>query len=523
MPSKLKVVILDDNEADCDHVGYLLEQIETWDIEPICFTTVGPCLDYLAEAPEALLILDYRMDPQDGLEILRSLRNDGDSRPVIVLTGLGDERTAAELGRAGADEYLAKHNLGEERLKRAIATAREHYQIRLQRARLAAQHQESRKMDAIGVLAGGLAHDFNNMLASIMGFADLASLKYERQQDIDRELDFVKRGCSQMSDLVQQLVRFSTRNEPDMVRLNLNEVLQDTTAVLRHSIAKGISIVLDLPQEKIQVVANAGMLQQSLLNLAINAADAMETRGTLTLRARTFIAENEFLADHPTLEEGPHLAISVSDTGGGIPEDIQHQIFEPFFTTKPLSSNKGVGLGLATVWHNVKAHHGDLKVESELGKGSTFTLYLPLDLESTQTEVSEPGLTSSPKEARLLVVDDEELVVEMAAALLEEMGYKVCLATSGKSALDHFKDQHERLSAVILDISMPDMDGREVFQEFQEINAEVPVLFATGHDVDKLSDALHELGAAGLIQKPFIYDELARKVAQVLNKGDANA
>lgn len=493
-----------------------------WRLRVVDYTTAEATVDGLRHEPDELLILECQSTDAPALKLVRDLRDAGDFRPIIIVSLNSSSQLAVEVGRCGADEFVVWSDRIADDLVRAVTTACQRTDLRRERALLEARYQLSQKMEAIGVLAGGLAHDFNNMLASIMGFAELAEMKLKRRQDVGRELDFIIKGCRQMADLVQQLVRFSTRRGPQLTRVRVSEIFDDLVAVLGHSIPKSIKLNTHLPRPAPIVAANPAMVQQILMNLCLNAIDSMPSGGTLSLEASLFEPDEAFLRSHPGILPGSFLRLRVADTGCGIPAEHLSRIFEPFFTTKSLSASKGTGLGLSAVWHNATQHGGAVDVHSKVGEGSTFEVYLPVDVETTLTSTKHDGEPVGGGEF-ILVVDDESMVCEMARITLESLGYGTVIAETGKQALDTYSRLADRIDAVLLDISLPDLDGKDVCKRLLYIKPDLPIVFATGHDTSAIGRELLALGAKGFLQKPFDPSDLDRALRQALGAPAASA
>lgn len=488
-----------------------------WQLEVAAKPLGSATVEDLQGTCHTLLIFESSTGESAPSALVRALRDRNDLRPIVIVSRNPSPELAVEYGRSGADEYVSWQRQSPEVLARAIDNACHLAELRRERVLLNARYQLSQKMEAIGVLAGGLAHDFNNMLASIMGFAELANMKQKRQQPIQNELDYVVKGCRQMAELVQQLVRFSTRRGPQLTQVRLLEIFDDLGAVLGHSIPKSIRVETQLDDPTLIVPANPAMLQQMLMNLCLNAIDSMPQGGVLTLAGEVREASEAILRSHPNLKPGKYLVLTVSDTGCGIPPQNLSRIFDPFFTTKCLSATKGTGLGLSTVWQNATQHGGIVDVASEVGKGSTFRIYLPVELAPPLSATHSDEEPAGGSEW-VLVVDDESMILEMTRATLENLGYRVLIAETGTQALAVYERHRKRLGVVVLDISLPDMDGRQICSRLLEANPELPIVFATGHDTSIIGNELLALGARGFLQKPFDPIRLDRALREAMGR-----
>ena len=374
--------------------------------------------------------------------------------------------------------------------------------------------RQSEKMEAIGHLAGGIAHDFNNQLAGIMGYADLL-----RGTVKDPELlEFVEgilKAAERSSRLTGQLLAFARKGQYEVIPLDVHRTLADVVAILEHSIDKRIAIKQSYLAHPSTVMGDPTLLQNAFLNLGINARDAMPEGGELTIATETVTLSRMDCRRYGfDLIQGPYLVISFSDTGVGIDDETQKRIFEPFFTTK--KGGKGTGLGLAAVYGTAQAHHGAIRVVSEPRQGSTFHVYLPLapmDEEDT-ADVGEAALGVRP--CRILFVDDEEVVREMVKRMLETSGHEVVCCSDGAEGVAYYRDHWRDIDLVILDMVMPELDGREAFAGMRKINPEVKSFLASGYSLDGGTRAILDAGFLGFLQKPFRKRELQRKVADAL-------
>lgn len=381
-----------------------------------------------------------------------------------------------------------------------------------ERRELETQLRQSEKMQAVGQLAGGIAHDLNNQLSVILGFADLLVLDLE-DPTFKRHAERILTGGTRAKDLVKQLLTFGRKGMIQSVPVNLSEVLTEVIEMLERSIDKRIRIHRECTDEDLYLRGDPSQVQNMLLNLGINARDALPDGGTIMFRAQ--IAEVDEAAP-PSLSEltpGRYVLIQVEDDGTGMKPEVVGRIFEPFFTTK--EKGAGTGMGLASVYGSVKSHGGAVSVESRPGHGSVFSIYLPW---------SEPPkdapVTSEPRQsrggARVLIVDDEELVREIGKGMLERLGHKVATCSDGREAVSYFEKNHAEVDLVILDMEMPVMNGQETFEAMRKIDPDVRVIIASGHSFDESSHRRLSKEAAGILKKPYNIDELSKEVSAAL-------
>jgi len=387
-----------------------------------------------------------------------------------------------------------------------------------ERKQLEEQLRHSQKMEAVGQLAGGIAHDFNNQLTAIMGYAEMLSMKLEDDK-LRRDAENIIRAAKRSADLTQQLLAFARKGKFRTAAVNIHKIIGEVVMLLEHSIDKRIGIQRLLKANPPVTVGDPTQLQNALLNLALNARDAMPEGGKIVFTTDVVMLDELFCRSHSNeVTPGPYLMVSVSDTGLGMDKETRKHIFEPFFTTK--QHGAGTGMGLAAVYGTVKSHGGFIDVTSEPQRGSSFTIYLPLvETGEDEGEIPRKAQPSRGKEAaRILVVDDEQDVRDVAVRMLRSLSYKVTTCANGVAAVEYYADSWEYIDLVILDMVMPDMDGRKTFLEMRKINPHVKALLSSGYSIDGEAQEILNEGVLGFLQKPFLLDELSRKVADVLEK-----
>jgi signal transduction histidine kinase/CheY-like chemotaxis protein len=373
---------------------------------------------------------------------------------------------------------------------------------------------EVQKLESLGVLAGGIAHDFNNLLVAILGNASLALLDLPEDSPARQSIADIEVASQRAGELARQMLAYSGRSRFQVEPIELGELVRELMTLLQVSIGKSVVIKLDLSKDPIIVDADAAQLRQVVMNLVINAADAIGDRsGFVTIRVGQLRADAAYLADvHPEAElaAGHYAALEVSDTGMGMDTATQARIFDPFFTTK----FAGRGLGLAAVLGIVRGHGGALRVYSEIGRGSTFRIVLPLS-------ASSPAPVEDADEVwfgtgRVLTVDDDAMVRSVARRLLQSFGLTVVEAAGGREAIDCFAADPDGIDAILLDLTMPDVGGAEVFREVRAIRPDVPIVLMSGYHEDEVGAAFDGDGLAGFVQKPFTPADLAKRMRVAL-------
>ncbi|HEY3283141.1 MAG TPA: ATP-binding protein [Armatimonadota bacterium] len=384
-----------------------------------------------------------------------------------------------------------------------------------ERTRLQEQLRQAQKMEAIGRLAGGVAHDFNNLLTAIAGYADLALSRMEESSPSARHLGEIRKATDRAAALTRQLLTFSRKQVETPQTLDLNNVVLDMDRMLRRLLGEDVELTTHLADALYTIRADPSQMEQVLLNLAVNARDAMPQGGKLTLETVSVDLDETYARQHTGITPGPHVMLAISDTGCGMDEEVLSHIFEPFFTTK--AKGKGTGLGLSTVYGIVQQSGGGVWVYSEVGKGTTFRVYLPAVSGAPSAVMASSQVPTPPRGTeRLLIVEDDEAVRALLSHILGTSGYTVLVASQGTEALELFRAESEHIDLVITDVIMPGMNGRELAARLQEIRPATKVLFVSGYTNDAIAQhGVLDRGVA-FLPKPFTTDALARKVREVL-------
>ncbi|MGD8563012.1 MAG: PAS domain S-box protein [Desulfarculaceae bacterium] len=390
-------------------------------------------------------------------------------------------------------------------------------QAEIEKTKLEAQLQQSQKMEAVGTLAGGVAHDFNNILQAIFGYTQLMLSNESLNEEGRRHLNQIEHAASQAAELVRHLMTFSRKIESQPKPVDLNHYVQLVYGLLGRTIPKMIEIKLDLAQDLKIVSADANQMEQVLLNLVTNSRDAMPQGGKLTIQTVNVNLDEEFCRNHPDAQPGEYVRLSVSDTGKGMDEETAAHIFEPFFTTK--GPGQGTGLGLSTVYGIVKSHGGLITCYSQPREGTTFDIFIPvqpeLGMAPVEEEKEEPV---SGGDETILLVDDEQAVLDIASELLTANGYKVVTEKNGEDALARYKDEGQKIDLVILDLGMPGMGGFRCLRELVKVDPQVRILIASGYTGKAEREDIEAFGAKDYIAKPYRLNDLLAKVREILDQ-----
>ncbi|HVP18085.1 MAG TPA: PAS domain-containing protein, partial [Spirochaetia bacterium] len=384
-------------------------------------------------------------------------------------------------------------------------------------AELEQQLRESQRLEAVGTLSGGIAHDFNNLLAIIIGNTELALDGMPEGSPGSHQLKRVFTAALRGRDLVKQILAFSRKSAQHAQPLSLMPLITETAKLLRSTISTTIDIRLDLEAEHDTVIADPTQMQQVLLNLTTNAAQAMAEGGVMTIALREITLDTQNLLPDPDLNTGDYLVLSVADTGEGMDDSVRQRIFEPFFTTK--GQGKGSGLGLSVVYGIVKSHGGAITVSSRKGKGSTFRVFLPKGEERAPGDAAAKPALLPTGSGSILVVDDEELIASMVEQSLSGLGYRVHAETDPQKAVELFSREPGRFDLVITDQAMPRMTGLTLAKRLLQVRPDIPILLCTGYSATVDEKTAKDAGIKGFLMKPLTREQLAVVVKQTLEGG----
>lgn len=378
------------------------------------------------------------------------------------------------------------------------------------------QLQQSQKMEAIGTLAGGVAHDFNNILTAIIGYGNLLKIKFGTNEAVMNYITPMLAAADKATQLTKSLLVFSRKQAVSLKKTNINDIVDGMSKLLLRVIGDDIQLNIKMYSDKLIVEADSGQLEQVLLNLVTNARDAMPKGGLISIETSRISVGRRFVVKHDALPPGEYAAIYVSDTGAGMSEATQMRIFEPFFSTKEVG--KGTGLGLSIVYGIVKQHKGDIGVYSEIGTGTVFKIYLPLVQGEEDEKIMEDNSPAIGGSEVILVADDDEQVRTLILEVLKSGGYRVLVASDGDEAIEEFRENADSIDLALLDVVMAKKNGKEVYDYIHPIRPDLKVLFMSGYTADIISQKGVLDDNIEFVAKPVSPDDLLRKVRKVLSK-----
>ena len=384
-----------------------------------------------------------------------------------------------------------------------------------EKAEMEKQLQTAQRMEAVGTLAGGIAHDFNNALTGIFGFAEMVKINLSGNEAALADVNEILRCAERASTLTRQLLTYARRQVIEPVNLDLNKVITNLLKLVSKVTGEHIEILTFLAKDLPTIRADVGQIEQVVMNLILNARDAMPGGGKLLIETKLDRLDAEYVRHHPYITVGPHVMLTISDTGIGMDQKIQERVFDPFFTTK--APDQGTGLGLAVVYGIIKQHSGSIHLYSEPGKGTTFKVYLP-PVEAPPDEV----VLSKSSEIRggietILLAEDDESVRTLVERTLTDLGYTVLIARNGKEAVEAFQKNGERIDLALLDVVMPKMGGKEAYEEMRKERTNLKVIFMSGYTANAVHESFILTAGIPFLSKPFGPGPLARKVREVLD------
>jgi signal transduction histidine kinase len=512
----LRVLIVEDSEEDAD---LMVLELKRGGYDPTYrrVENAEAMLTAIEEHEWDLILSDFsmpRFSVSDALALIHE--KDIDLPFVIVSATIGEEAAVAAM-KAGAHDYILKHRLS--RLVPAVERELRESAVRRERRLLEEQLRHAQKLESIGLLAGGVAHDFNNLLTGILGNASLLMDILQLDGATRGIVDEIIRASERAADLTRQLLAYAGKGKFVVGPVNVSELVRDITELMRSSVPRTVVLDLELEDGLPPIEGDASQIQQLVMNLILNAVEATGERPGVVkvVTAMREISAGErvghFRPDPP--QAGRYVMLQVSDNGCGMSGAVKAQIFDPFFTTK----FTGRGLGLAAALGIVRGHKGAIEVRSAEGAGSTFTVVIPPFTDAVAETGARDAAAREETDAchgAVLIIDDEDLVRKAARAALEHFGYKVFEAADGRDGADLFTRLHDRISAVLLDLTMPQMDGHQVWKYIRRLRADMPIIISSGFEQSDAMKGFADEPGLQFLQKPYTAEALVRVMRTAL-------
>jgi two-component system, cell cycle sensor histidine kinase and response regulator CckA len=511
MATPLRALIVEDSENDCllllsmlREGGYIVEhkRVET-----------AATLKAMLDDSWDVIISDFSMPGFRGTDALAIVRERGLDVPFIFLSGTIGEEMAVSAMKAGAQDYVIKGN--DARLLPAIERELREAEAHREKKQVEHRVRQLEKFEALGKLAGGVAHDFNNVIGAIMGWAEIGADRVAEGSQEGKLFRKIGDQARRAAGLTRQLLAYARRQILEPKKINLNQMVKETTGLLEKVIGEQIEVKMALAEDLRVTRADPAQIEQVVMNLCFNARDAMPGGGQLLIETRNLDLDEKYCARHADARPGRWVQLSVSDTGTGMDAATLERIFEPFFTTKEVG--KGTGLGLATVFGIMKQHGGFIEVYSEVGTGTAFHAHLPVsEGEADALRAADDAPVRGGNEL-ILVAEDHDGMRDMAEQILGTLGYRLILAHDGEEAARKFRDHADEISLLLMDVVMPKMAGTEAYEKISAMRPGIPVIFTSGYSEQGayLTSALR--AGATVLQKPYGARSLARKVRELID------
>jgi two-component system cell cycle sensor histidine kinase/response regulator CckA len=515
---KVKVLLVENNPGDVQFISEMLaninltgQSIRTFELSTV--DSLSGSIELLTKEKIDVVLLDLFLSDSHGLETFKRFYTQISWIPVIVLSSFYDETAADRIVRDGAQDFLVKNDLTPNLLVRSIRYAIERKHIQDEKDKIQTQLLQAQKMEAIGILTGGIAHDFNNLITAVRGCADMALQNLDQSDSLYREIKEIQLASQKAAGLTRQMLIFSRKHPVKFEFINLNQLVEDMLKMLHHMIGEDIEIHTDLEPDLWTITADQSTIEQIIMNLTVNARDAMPDGGKLIIRTDNMELNEDLCRSIPESKPGIYVRLTMTDTGIGMDEKTMQRIYEPFFSTK--GRGKGTGLGLSVVYGIVKEHKGWISIDSQPGQGTTFKIFTPaIHVKSSfrREEVKRSLEVFEGHGEKILLVEDEESVRRFAERALERNGYEVFAASSASEALDVFKQKKGKIHLVISDVILPDVNGLDLVHQLVTKNPQLNILLSSGYTDHRSHQRLIEKEGYLFLKKPYAYLELLEAV-----------
>lgn len=510
----MRFLIIDDNPYDRELIIRKLRQ-EFRDADCVEISRQAEFAQALSQGGFDVVLTDYALKWTSGLDLLTELRARFPDLPIVMVTDTGNEEIAVEGMKAGLSDYVLKMHL--QRLPYAVMESLQKVMLQKERKELEEQVRHAQKMESLGLLVGGIAHEFNNLLTGISGYAQLGLSQIRPDNSLYRLLSHIREIAGRATTMTHQLLAFSRKQTLASHNVNVNQVITHLLDFLGKVIPENIYLEF-VPDENLKCIAGDSIqIEQVIMNLCINARDALPHGGKIVLKTQNSQVDRKN-AEKAGVQPGAFVLLSITDTGMGMDEQTRARVFEPFFTTK--EPGKGTGLGLPVVHGIVAQHRGFVTIESQVGRGTTFNIFFPC---AAPTPVqAETGATHGIQEGTetILLVEDDPDVSMLMTEVLQSYGYTVITANDGAEGLELFKQHAATIALVIADLMMPRMKGRELYDAIRCMYPSTKFLFVSGFSANQFAQGIVQEEGVQFLQKPFDLDHLATTIRRSLTEDE---
>jgi len=521
----LDILIVDDDLVDREAVKRYLKSPSRHQITFYEADTGAQALNMMQTQSFDCVFLDYLLPDTDGVNFLKKIYNpetDIASAPIVMLTGQGNEAVMLDALRRGAQDYLIKDHITPDTLNIAIAKAREIFELKQSRKAAEDQLHQIHKLEAIGQLTSGVAHDFNNLLTVITGNTRLLQkrLKAGKEafslEDAANKIQAIETAAKMGAELVSRLMVFTRQRPLEAKATDINQCINDTFELLKRALGPSIETSIILCDDPWPVAVDVTQFGNALINIGVNARDAMPAGGRLTIETKNIILDDAYTLIRPDVTPGPYVMVAISDTGTGMSAETLKRLFEPFYTTKPIG--EGTGLGLSMVYGFINQSGGHINVYSEEGHGSVFRIYLPRLRSEHDQDTPELEMASLTGHETILVAEDDPEIRNVVILMLEKLGYKIISAENGRVALEILKREPRKIDLIFTDVVMPGgMNGIDLVNEARTYSPGVRALYTSGYTENAFPDYQLKVEEE-IISKPYQKAALAKKIRYVLDK-----
>jgi len=512
MKQTLNVLHIEDSKEDSDLIRELLLN-NGFQCQLTRIETRPQVFDALEKNSYDIILADCKLPNFSGLQALEIAHALKPETPFVFVSGTIGEETAIESLRNGATDYVLKDRLSRlvPAVRRALAEAEERMMCRQLQQRL----REAGRLEAISTLSNGIAHDFNNILTIILGHATLLTMDHKKPERVLEISGTITEAARRGSEIVQQLLAFARKSDGHVAPTDLNNYIQAHLNALKEKLSPQVDLRFKPGEDLPKILIDANQLDRILVNLVSNSVDAMSVGGHIILSTR-LVTAMELPDLLPELASENYVCLTVSDTGKGIDSTTREHVFEPFYTTK--ERGRGTGLGLPVVYGLMQAHHGYVDVKSEMGQGTTISLFFPVPKPNTMNpptaHFSDPALSGSET---ILVVEDEEDVRFFLETMLQSHGYHVLCAADFDQGLNMFKEHQSEIQLVFSDIGLPKVDGISLCEKLRKLKPGIPLILASGYPTKEFKTRLNELGPQAFLSKPYHTQDILQTVRKTLN------